>query len=86
MMPPLSVTGNANLKRECARRLISSIGKLYPGLRIFCGGYRLRMSLPLIVGLGLLDKELGLDVFFTLNNGMQLSCQEKLNSHTYRYK
>ncbi|GAJ11261.1 unnamed protein product, partial [marine sediment metagenome] len=48
--------------------------------------YRMRLPLPVHVELGVLDKELGIDVIFTLNNGMRLTCQEKFNSHTYSYK
>ncbi|GAI73637.1 unnamed protein product, partial [marine sediment metagenome] len=33
-----------------------------------------------------LDKELGIDAIFTLDNGMRLTCQEKFNQHTFSYK
>ncbi|MBA7578331.1 hypothetical protein ES708_20193 [subsurface metagenome] len=79
-----------NWRRKFEKRMRPVADKLYweiiPGIKDILRGYRLRMSLPLIAELGPLDKELGLDVFFTLNTGMRLSCQEKFYSHTYRYK
>ena len=83
-------TFERNWRRKFEKRMRPVADKLYweiiPGIKDILRGYRLRMSLPLIVELGPLDKELGLDVFFTLSNGMRLPCQEKFNSHTYRYK
>ena len=60
--------------------------EIIPGIKDILRGYRLRTSLPLIVELGPLDKELGIDVIFTPDNGMRLTCQEKFNRHTFSYK
>lgn len=60
--------------------------KIIPGIKDIDRRYQIRLPLPLHVELGVLDKELGIDAIFTLNNGMRLSCQEKFNSHTYSYK
>ena len=49
--------------------------------RSWCG----RLPLPLHVELGVLDKELGIDVIFSLNNGMRLTCQEKFGSPNFAY-
>ena len=78
-----------NWRRKFERRMRPVADKFYweiiPVIKDILRGYRLCMALPLIVELGPLDKELGIDVIFTLDNGMRLTCQEKFNSHTYRY-
>lgn len=60
--------------------------EIIPGIKDITRNYPVRLPLPLHVELGVLDKELGLDVIFTLTNGMRLSCQEKFNSHTFSHK
>ena len=79
-----------NWRRKFEKRMRPVADKLYweiiPGIKDIKREYRLRTDLPLYVELGPLDKELGLDVFFTLTNGMRLSCQEKFNQHTFSYK
>lgn len=78
-----------NWRRKFEKRMRPVADKLYweiiPGIKDIKRGYRLRMSLPLYVELGPLDKELGIDVIFTLNNGMQLTCQEKFNSSDFTH-
>ena len=84
------VSFERNWRRRFEKRMRPVADKLYreiiPGIKGFKRKYRLRTALPLYVELGPLDKELGLDVFFTLTNGMQLTCQEKFNSHTFSHK
>ncbi|GAI66743.1 unnamed protein product [marine sediment metagenome] len=79
-----------NWRRKFERRMHPVADNLYweiiPGIKDILRGYRLRTALPLIVELGPLDKELGIDVIFTLDNGMRLTCQEKFNQHTFSYK
>ena len=78
-----------NRRRQFEKRMRPVANKLYweiiPGIKDIKRGYRLRMALPLYVGLGPLDRVLGIDVIFTLNNGMRLTCQEKFNSSDFTH-
>ncbi|GAI66569.1 unnamed protein product, partial [marine sediment metagenome] len=78
-----------NRRRQFEKRMRPVADKLYwkiiPGIKDIKRGYRLRMALPLYVGLGPLDRVLGIDVIFTLNNGMRLTCQEKFNSSVFTH-
>ena len=60
-------------------------GQIIPGIKDIDRRYQMRLPLPLHVELGVLDRELGIDVFFTLNNGMRLTCQEKFGSPSFTY-
>ena len=57
--------------------------EIIPGIEDITRGYPVRLPLPVHVELGVLDKELGIDVIFTLNNGMRLTCQEKFGSPNF---
>ena len=85
-----AISFERNWRRRFEKRMRPVADKLYweiiPGLKDIDRRYRMRLPLPLHVELGVLDKELGIDVFFTLNNGVRLTCQEKFNSHTFSYK
>ena len=59
--------------------------EIIPGIKDIDRRYRMRLPLPVHVELGVLDKELGIDVIFTLNNGMRLTCQEKFGSPIFTY-
>lgn len=45
--------------------------------------YRLRLPAPLRINLGPLDKDMGIDVVFELDNGMKLTLQEKFGSPNF---
>lgn len=84
-------TFERNWRRKFEKRMRPVADKLYreiiPGIKDIDRSWRIRrIPLDLHVELGVLDKELGIDVIFTLDNKMILTCQEKFNSHTYRYK
>ena len=84
-------TFERNWRRKFERRMRPVADKLYreiiPGIKDIDRSWRIRrVPLDLHVELGVLDKELGIDVIFTLDNGMELTCQEKFNAHTYSYK
>lgn len=86
-----NISFERNWRRKFERKMRPAADKLYreiiPGIKDIDRSWRIRrVPLDLHVELGVLDKELGIDVIFTLDNGMILTCQEKFNSHTYRYK
>jgi hypothetical protein len=70
-----------NWRRRFEKRMRPVADKLYweiiPGLKDISRVYPTGLPLPLHVELGALDRELGIDVIFTLENGMRLTCQEK---------
>lgn len=76
-----------NPRRQFERRMRPVADILYwqiiPGITRIDRDYPSHLPLPLHLELGVLDKELGLDVIFTLKNGMRLTCQEKFNSADY---
>ncbi|MBA7608340.1 hypothetical protein ES703_15517 [subsurface metagenome] len=78
-----------NWRRKFERRMRPVADNLYreiiPGIKDIDRRYRMRLPLPIHVELGVLDKELGIDVIFTLNNGMQLTCQEKFGSPSFTH-
>ncbi|GAI72262.1 unnamed protein product [marine sediment metagenome] len=78
-----------NWRRKFEKKMRPVADKLYreiiPGIKDINRSWRIRgVPLPLYVELGDLDKELGIDAVFTLDNGMVLTCQEKFNQHTFR--
>jgi len=70
-----------NWRRRFEKRMRPVADKLYreiiPGLKEISRSYPAGLPLPFHVELGALDRELGIDVIFTLKNGMRLTCQEK---------
>ena len=82
-------TFERNWRRKFEKRMRPVADKLYPeiipGIKDIGRRYRMRLPLPVHVELGVLDKELGIDVIFTLNNGMRLTCQEKFGSQNFKY-
>ncbi len=83
------VTFERNWRRRFEKRMRPVADKLYweiiPGIKDIDRRYRMSLPLPVHVELGVLDKELGIDVIFTLNNGMRLTCQEKFGSPNFTY-
>ena len=78
-----------NWRRRFEKRMRPVADKLYweiiPGIKDITREYPVRLPLPVHVELGVLDKELGIDVIFTLNNGMRLTCQEKFGSPSFTH-
>lgn len=78
-----------NWRRAFEKRMRPVADRLYwriiPGLQTINRCYRVRLPLPLHVELGVLDRELGIDVIFTLSTGMRLTCQEKFGSPEFAY-
>ena len=78
-----------NWRRRFEKRMRPVADELYwqiiPGIKDIGRHYRMRLPLPLHVELGVLDRELGIDVIFTLGNGIRLTCQEKFNSSGFAY-